>query len=131
MQYKIKYLSEPETITLTVRQLLDAIEKNGLPQERGTFVRTSNTFEGWSSVLGACAIGQAALNLGVDWYDLESGFAEVKTKGRRLLINSIIGRNDSHGWSYKEIAEYYREKFADRLDEPVTFKVSRRLETRD
>lgn len=130
MAWKINFIPEPETVTYTLGQFLDSIEMNGLPQKDGDYWHDGK----WSvsdyqprvtslMISSACAIGQAALNLEVGFNELTSVInKEFRTKGRRGLADSIIGRNDGHRWSYKSIARYYRKKFESRLDDTFTVK---------
>lgn len=48
--------------TLTLRQFVDAIRKNGLPQARGQYFMVNADKE----IIEACVLGQAAMNLNVN-----------------------------------------------------------------
>lgn len=134
--WTMTYVEAPKTITYSLGDFLNSIERNGLPQITGDYwkgysgnsipVGKVNTY---LEVTAACAIGQSALNLEVDYRTLVSIVnKKFKTAGKRGLATSIIGRNDGHRWSYKRIAEYYRGKFANRLDE--TFEIPRAISVR-
>ena len=91
---------------ITVREIADAIEKNGYPHIKNNYItRDKITYE----VLGACALGQAALNLGVD----------VDVVDSLPFAVEVISLNDDKGWSLKDIAHYLRESYASNLDEIV------------
>lgn len=47
--------------TVTGREIYEAIKKNGYPWIQGTYITRYN-----DEIQGACALGQASLNLGVD-----------------------------------------------------------------
>lgn len=68
--------------TITGKDVFEAIKKNGYPHIRGQYGGT----------LGACAIGQAALNLGVDPYRLDNALAMSKLG----LSRAIVHINDDH-----------------------------------
>lgn len=117
----------PQETTISLADFLDSIEMNGLPQFRGDFwkdtgggsigsrIRTTTIVE----VASACAMGQAALNLEVDYHALTVTINSLfrTDRGRKGLADAIIGRNDGMKWGYKSIANFYRKAFADRLDE--------------
>jgi len=138
--WTITYLPEPETVTYSLGNFLDSIERNGLPQITGDYWRGDGKKIGESLGLGsfahhktttlevnyACAFGQSALNLQVDYNALVAIIdRQFRTKHGRGLASTIISRNDGHKWKYKTIARFYREKFADRLNE--TFEIPRTI----
>ena len=50
-------------ITVTVKQVFEALEKNGFEHIRGSWFKFSETNS--NLVVGGCVLGQAAINLGV------------------------------------------------------------------
>lgn len=107
---------------ITLAELFDAIEANGLPQTRGGYWTFTNKTYGGDNTFGigsACAIGQAALNLGIDYSDLEYAFENFKnTKGTKLT-DAIINKNDALHWNYKAIANWGRKSYAEQLGDTV------------
>lgn len=100
---------------LTVRDVVEAIEKNGYQQISGMYVGNLN------GQLAGCAIGQAAINLGVDADSLSDALSYVERKRKDLnpLDAYIIWLNDKRGKSTKEIAAAVREQWADQLDKEL------------
>ncbi len=77
--------------TVTVADILDAMEKNGYPVNRdGEF------FNWFSGNTRACAIGQAALNLKVENQDEE----RIANAIHAFLNNQVY-------WDYEEVREFY------------------------
>ena len=108
---------------ITLGQVLDAIEQNGLEQITGSYFRYSNGstyFNNGAAPIGACAIGQGAINLHVDADALVGALDKlIKVNQNGGLGNSIIRANDSKGWTFKEIATHYRNKYSRRLNDIV------------
>lgn len=103
-----------EERTYTLGELLNAIEKNGLPQTRGIFWHYTDD----GAVNMACAAGQGALNLGLR----NAGFAKLLRHwhyaGLGLsLADAIFNMNDQEKLTIQEIVDRCREKFAGRLEE--------------
>jgi hypothetical protein len=103
--------------TVKIRDILDAIEKNGYPQIRNVYLQTNAS----GQVTGACAIGQGALNLETDHYTLTNALNEAHQKRRDLatLGRFIIWMNDKQKKSIPEIVAAARERFAGDLDKTV------------
>jgi len=110
--------------TITVGELIDAVEKNGYPKITGTLFRqkprgkqlwfigktayTDRSIITEDSTIGAaCAIGQACINLGI-----------TQPRGHDV-INWIIRKNDRTAMSVSEIGKAARIKFANRLEERI------------
>lgn len=131
MSWKVRdILSKKRTISLG--DFLDALEENGLPQAHAQYwshdnKRVRSSIEGEFEVGAACAIGQAALNLGTHYHELEA-IMQTKFKNSKNvpLTSSIISRNDGSRWGIKQIARFYRRRFSNRLDE--TFDINVRYE---
>jgi hypothetical protein len=108
--------------TVTYRDLFDAIEKNGLEQAVGSWFRTEDTDVNdddlWlpkkSEIKAACAVGQAALNLGVELHFLR----ENNLSGDRNLIGTIEHWNDDEELTLQQIADKGRAEYAEYLDQP-------------
>lgn len=103
---------------MKVSNVIDAIEKNGYPQAKSIYIEweqgAPNTDKMY--VVGACAIGQAALNLGVPWTDLDYALDNIHLESGKGLSAYIITLNDENGLSCKEIAEQVRSDFPGILD---------------
>ena len=108
------------TKTLTLGQILDAIEQNGLPQTRdGWFfkgynplfgrIRDQNVSADLLTITEACALGQAAINLGVSpVFTVDDAPIDV--------FDEIVNMNDNSKMTFAEIARYFRDKYAQYLD---------------
>lgn len=116
------------TKRVSLGEILDAIEQNGLPQAHGTFWRFAKREDGKKYPIGstnyvpmdveaACAIGQGALNLGCDYNHLVTVLAQVRMSKGRRLDTGIIRGNDTNKWSLQRIARFYRGVLRDRLNE--------------
>lgn len=97
---------------LTVAQVVDAIEQNGYKQ---SFGQLYNYGEG-----SACAIGQGALNLGVNANDLSRQlnlFSNISFRGKLVdLASYIIQRNDNLHHKPQSIAKSIRINFPQLLE---------------
>jgi hypothetical protein len=98
------------TKTVTVADILDAMEKNGFKQSRESWI----TFNKDGSVQKACALGQAVINLEVD---LSAFQAAILSWGLR---DNVIELNDHKKLSCKEIAVLMRNKWDYILDQRIT-----------
>lgn len=127
MGWTVKVKSKPINKEFTLGQILDAIEANGLPKANETYWKQKppNTFG--FEVDSACAIGQGALNLGVSWSEL-SGVLRTIRYGTSNLEISIIHKNDNRGWKIPRIGQFYKERFADRLNEKYNLTVKYEVE---
>jgi len=124
MGWKVKSTRSDETRTLSLGEFFDALEANGLPQIYGTYWSYNNggnRYIGEFEIGAACALGQAALNLNTSYSNLEEALGEFKNSKGKSLTDSIIDRNDQSRWGVKQIAKYYRTKYANRLKE--TFEI--------
>lgn len=65
-----------QRITVTVKQLFDALESNGFEHLRGTWFKFGDD----GAVIGGCVLGQAAINLGAYEYEQEAGQEGTVTK---------------------------------------------------
>jgi hypothetical protein len=102
----------------TIADVIDAIEQNGLTQIYGDFVVTDR--EG--KLVGACAVGQAAVNLKIDFQMLVHKLDYFTSKKRNLPLGTYIVRlNDSEHNSFSEIARKVRQYFHPVLKETLSF----------
>lgn len=111
----------PETKEVTVGEFIDALERNGFRQARGVWI----AFNKDDSVQRACAMGQAAINLGIDYEGLGLRL-DIPTRDNLFAggLSSLIMRlNDSKGLSCKAIAEEVRIKYAKKLNKKFTARV--------
>lgn len=89
--------------TITVKDVYDAIEKNGYPWGQGNY-EYYGTY---------CAIGQAAKNLGVDPYDLHTALNEAVRPAYgygfpAFLAGEIEDYNDNEAETYSDVVEFAR-----------------------
>lgn len=127
-------------VEFTLAEFIDNIEKNGLPQTKGYFFTDSNKgvvnnphyldaesyLREKSTIVSACAVGQAAINLSVNpiemawkesypWTDDFYAFHQVRA--------TIEDWNDTPEGepprSYKDIAYDARERFKNILDRVI------------
>lgn len=121
--------------TFTVSQLTESIRKNGIPQTKmswwkghnGVSVSSSGKFDGLGqeteaiyTVGSACAMGQAAVNLGVDYGSLDYQLGRLRL-GDGLSLGGIITRlNDVDSYTYQQIADYIEKNYADGLGNTFT-----------
>lgn len=133
MAWTVRRLTHPYEKAFSLDELLAAIEQNGLPQAFSGFWKQpsgvwADTGGAWTKaefqVEAACAIGVGALNIGANYTDLEQALHRFRNTKNKGLDESIIARNDSHHWSPKKIAQYYRESFRDGLQVRVPVKIS-------
>ena len=111
--------------TISLRQFADAVELNGYPiAKRAFFVSHKDLDEIYNSddvlatyppgdLVQACAIGQAALNLGVGPNNLWDAFSEEFP-----VVAHIVAMNDT-GKTPKQIARWIRTTYKDSLDSIV------------
>lgn len=121
----------PVTKTVTLGDVIEAIEKNGLPQITSRFFDRAfdNKTQMYGPIIAACAMGQAVVNLGVE-DNLFSAFryhdpalyqwASDKEYTLATLGGRISFLNDTRKLSYKQIAEQLRIDYDGMLDLSVT-----------
>lgn len=107
----------------TIEQIAESIRKNGLPQYFGDFYKKDN-YTG--SIIAACAIGQAAVNLHEAEFVLQdylntfiSPDGDRFTKCPRVVVNECTNDlglatmvehlNDEHNWTFEQIADWLME----------------------
>ena len=110
----------PTVKEVTVEEVLDAMEKNGYRQAYGRYFEYSD-HDVDKPVIAACAMGQAAINLGVRAESLDNFLSKFIVDS--WSMNSyIVEQNDVHHLSPKAIAGLIRtwlakEGFTTILDE--------------
>lgn len=121
----------------TLGEIIDAMEKNGFPQITRQMVEYSeksltigSDYTGKPEVIGACAMGQAALNLGVDpenlyqtirWYNSNKNNSEYPPQYPLLTLPiRVFNMNDQQGMSCADIAGKLRKEYADYLNVSLT-----------
>lgn len=110
-----------------ISQVLDAMEKNGYPQIKGILVtevpRSFGPFTLKPKIEGACAIGQAALNLGVRPRSLQYALSSVYVSTpsyHTSLADRIVSKNDLEGVPVRQIARELRNEIpAHNLDRTI------------
>lgn len=106
---------------VTVGDIIDAMERNGFRQARGAWVVLNQD----GSVRRACAMGQAAINLGIDYEGMGKKLNDVTRPNIYVegLSNIIMELNDEIGLSCKAIAEKVRIKYAKKLNKKIKFRI--------
>jgi hypothetical protein len=94
---------------ITVDDLIDAIEQNGLPKTKNQYF--SRQYGTSGKITGGCAFGQAALNLGVRPISLDTQTAILSGE----LRDMIIELNDLTTQSLPEIAQKIRARFGEKF----------------
>lgn len=107
-------------VSKPLSEIIDAIEKNGYPQITGQYV----VYDEETKVIGACALGQAGLNLGSEGTHL---FSALHLYGPPGINNNIFRMNDALGMSCKEIAEGLRIQYSGYLDAPIHYYVDEKV----
>ena len=110
------------TKTFSVDKILTAIEKNGYPQGYGHMLeddRRQLNAEA-ATIVNACALGQAGLNLGVSVVGLGNALLELKVGAKEDIGTYVMGLNDYRKLSLKEIAANVRKAYKTHLHKTVT-----------
>lgn len=94
---------------ITIREFLDAMEKNGYTKARYSYIEYDINTDDRSVMVGACAYGQAALNLGIDPGVLHQA-VQIFLDTRELSISAfdIVSLNDHTEMDVPEIARQAR-----------------------
>ena len=114
---------------ITIGQYIDAVEKNGLPQQIGQML--SFDLDNQKPIAG-CAIGQAAVNLGFDPYgtlpNVPPDQGATNVCEHNLVPTDLFyitaHLNDKHRLKLDEIAESLRGLFSSKLNKKM--KVAKR-----
>lgn len=111
---------------ITIKQLINAIRKNGYPQAFGTLWKNKDgedmyddsTYRKFTKkdIGAACAMGQARINLRLmDSKTWEEFWHSMDTTAYAMNSN-IINMNDGLHMSLAEIADQLEKEYADRFD---------------
>lgn len=115
-----------ETRSVTIEQVVGAIAAAGYPQGFYHAIEWSHPTEEYEgTIVNACAIGQAALNLGVDPEFLDSQLWDVKLrKNSQLSLREyIVDLNDEKKFDLARIAREIEAKFKAKLKDEFTVAV--------
>jgi len=105
-----------ENKDITVRQVIDAIRKNGYKHIR------NNLFINSVYGMQACALGTAYLNLGL--YDENGRRNKTFNYNFDSVIETlVIQLNDTDGYSLNQIADYLEKEYVDKLDDIVYYGI--------
>lgn len=110
--------------TLTVNDILNAMEKNGYRKAKKVFISFRSSAPPMSkvaydyndvlpdteNVYAACAFGQAALNLGIPHRKFFNAFPNAHV---------IVELNDYTSKSIKQIVKEYRERYPEHLETAI------------
>ena len=105
------------TRTVTLSQVVEAMEENGYPQGYRHLLKDSreSTLDSYKGqkIVAACAIGQAGLNLGVGLLALAGALHNIKlrTNSKESLFDFIVELNDIKEFPVKEIAVKTRKQY--------------------
>lgn len=105
------------TLSFNIKDIADAIRKDGYKQITGHYVIYANVSN--NEIIGACALGQAALNLQVEPASLQM-YIDKLTKDSiptcpeghdgaivyYSLGSMIVHLNDIHEWTLDKIADW-------------------------
>lgn len=134
MGWRIRKVSKHDK-KFTLGDILDAVIANGLPKERGTYWNRGIDwkYEDEEFTIGsACAIGQAALNLGVPYGVLDTVLGKISYRqGSQSLGHSIIRTNDGSNKSVPEIGEHYKRVYKNKLNLEYTLPVEYEIISKD
>lgn len=112
---KVKVSPSGPNQRFTLNDLVTALELNGYKQGFGHYVKRSG-----DKVLSACAMGQAALNIGIDYRRVSRAFSEIYSPYHGSLSAYIIDLNDNRKLSIKKIGAKIREEYGDKLSTVTT-----------
>jgi hypothetical protein len=115
-----------ETRSVTIQEVVEAIAAAGYPQGFYHAIEWSHPTEEYEgTIVNACAIGQAALNLGVDPQFFESNLFEIRLRknSSTSLREFIVDLNDEKKYDLPRISKEIETKFKSRLKEGFTVAV--------
>lgn len=103
---------------VTGKDIIEAMRKNGYKKIRGGLIRYKERADGSKGpIAGACAIGQAAINLGVPAMMLE---IKLPVKVSRRIINLNDNYRFANAKTVPEIADIVEKEFPELLDQIFT-----------
>lgn len=98
---------------MIVQDVVDAIRKNGLPQAFEIYIRIDGAS---GNPIAACAIGQAAVNLGRTAHWIALKLDDIyNPKNNEHLDSYIIRLNDTERLSFAAIADKIEKNYAEYL----------------
>ena len=104
---------------MKVKDVFDAIEKNGLPKAKGYFLKDAAGVEFDTRLplepTSGCALGQAAFNLGRS----PRYICAVLNSRSNEITTYIVNQNDNTNKTLPQIAASAREVFSDLLEEEL------------
>lgn len=115
---------------ITVNDVLNNIEKNGIPQAHEDYF----IYREDDRIVKACAIGMAAINLSYAWPDLREQlnqyrYADPEANEHATGIGILIEiYNDCLRLSFQDIAARVRDKGSEFLDSPIFLKDEYKVE---
>jgi hypothetical protein len=116
----IQGLLQVATKKFTIKQIVDAIRQNGLPKGKYKYVTRRNGVP-----VSGCALGQAALNLGVGPVALANAFMNREWEsGIGRIANNIISLNDNTAFSLAEIADRIENQYSALLSDEISVRVN-------
>lgn len=111
-----KLVANKAEVTLSVNDILSAIEKNGVKQTRGW-----GRYVG-STLIAGCAIAQGAYNLGLHEQNVYHALNNVYGNNQSALGSEIIRLNDKEKMTLPQIVAQIRAKYADKLETKVVVR---------
>jgi hypothetical protein len=105
---------------ITVADVFDAIEKNGLPKTKEVYYDFSYPNKGKDSIKSACALGQAGYNLDISPHTLYYRLNDI-VPGLGARITYL---NDNTRYGFKRIANILREEYADYLTQHLATHIT-------
>jgi len=101
--------------TITYREVIEAVRKNGYPRITGA----TADFDDDGNLIGACALGQASMNLGYQHWQLWDMLRNASQEGH-LFTRQIYMVNDMYPeMPLNEIADIIEGKFITRLNDKL------------
>lgn len=125
-----------ELKTFTLGEFADAIEKNGLPQTHFNFFRDevgrALALDSPAPIAQACAVGMAAINLGVNVNNLRANlYVETGDLLPLGICRIIESWNDGDGLTFKQIADKFRSRYPTILDKEFAVLTQEYVTTQD
>lgn len=110
------------SVRVTGKDILDAIEKNGFRHTRGEWFGDTDGYEAieGAPISKACVMGQAALNLGVNWEELMNATNEEFGGFAADMINLNDNRDINGRYRpYRSLKVLARQKLAPYLEKEI------------
>jgi hypothetical protein len=97
------------TRKVTLEQALEALAQNNIPFASGTLTIPGSRRAGIDVISSACALGQCAINLGVDPGATETALRKIIIQKQGSLGSWIVSLNDTYKYSPDKVAKTVRE----------------------